>query len=68
MKATIEVKLKPFPAPNFVITEAAAKPRQEGMQEAPKYALEELDAETLKKLCDEFTDAVFKKAGKSQPQ
>jgi hypothetical protein len=67
MKATIEVKLKPFQVPNFVLTETAPKPRQEGIQEAPKYALEELDAETLEKLCDEFTDAVFKKAGKRRP-
>ncbi len=67
MKATIEVKLKPFQVPNFVLTEAEAKPRQEGMQEVPKYSLAELDAETLEKLCDEFVISVFKKAGKQQP-
>ena len=67
MKATIEVKLKPFQVPNLVLTEAEPKPRQEGMTEAPKYALSELDSETLEALCEQFTKAVFEKAGKRRP-
>ena len=67
MKVSIEVKIKPFKVPSFVLTEQDAKPRQEGMQEAPKFSLSDLDATTLAKLCDDFTDSVFKKAGKQQP-
>lgn len=67
MKAAIEVKLKPFRVPNFVLAEAEAKPRQAGMTESPKYALRELDAGTLETLCEEFTRSVFEKAGKRRP-
>jgi len=67
MKATIEVKLKPFSVPNFVLTEAEPKPREEGMTEPPKYALSELNPETLEALCEQFTNEVFRKAGKSRP-
>jgi hypothetical protein len=56
MKTTIEVKLKPFQVPDFVLTEAEAKPRQEGFfHDAPKYALNELSADVLEALCGEFT-------------
>ena len=67
MKATIEVKLKPFKVPNFVLTEAEVKPSQEGMTEVPKYALSELSVDTLEALCEEFVKSVFEKAGKSKP-
>lgn len=67
MKVKIEVKLKPFQVPNFVLAETEAKPKQEGMTEAPKYALSELDADTLEALCEEFTKSVFERSGKRRP-
>ena len=67
MLMTIEVKLKPFSVPNFVIVEVESNPRQEGFKESPKYSLSDLDANTLEKLCEEFTVEVFKKAGKQRP-
>jgi hypothetical protein len=67
MKAKIEVELQPFTVPNFVLTVQEALPKQDGIQEIPKYALSELDPYTLEKLCDEFRDAVFAKAGKQHP-
>lgn len=67
MKAKIEIELQPFSVPNFVLTVQQPRPKQDGIQETPKYPLSELDAETLGKLCDEFRDAVFEKAGKQQP-
>lgn len=67
MKAKIEITLKPFQVPNFVLTEQEAGLRQEGMIESPKYALSELSAETLDALCEQFTNEVFKKAGKQRP-
>jgi|KBSMisStandDraft_5_1062788.scaffolds.fasta_scaffold213064_5 hypothetical protein len=67
MKAKIEIELQPFTVPNFVLTVQEPRPKQDGIQETPKYPLSELDPETLDKLCDEFRDAVFAKAGKQQP-
>ena len=67
MQVTTVIKLLPFKVPNFVLTEAQPKPRPEGFQKAPKYALCELDAETLEQMCEEFTRSVFEKAGKTRP-
>lgn len=67
MEVNITVKLRPFNVPNFVLTEPEPKPRQEGFSESPKYALCDLDPSTLEKLCEEFTQAVFEKAGKQRP-
>ena len=67
MKAKIEVELQPFTIPNFVLTVKEPRPKQDCIQEIPKYALSELDTYTLDRLCDEFRDAVFAKAGKQQP-
>lgn len=63
MKATLQVELKPFQTPNFV--QAVMKPgkREDGMHEAPCYPLSDLDAITLDKLCSDFRDEVFRKAG-----
>lgn len=67
MKVTVEVKLKSFTVPNYVLVDEPPRPREEGFLEGRKYALSELDALTLEKLCDEFTQAVFNKAGKQRP-
>ena len=61
------IKLRPFTVPNYVIQEMPARPRQDGMIEAPKYRLSELDAFTLGALCDQFRADVFKKAELSDP-
>ncbi len=37
------------------------------MQELPCYPLSDLDSLTLDKLCNDFRDEVFRKAGKEQP-
>ncbi len=67
MKATLEVELQPFQTPNFV--RAVGKPglEQDGMKELPCYPLSDLDSYTLDRLCRDFRDEVFKKAGKEQP-
>jgi hypothetical protein len=64
----IKQKLRPFMTPNFVSVEMPPRPRQEGLVEAPKFALAELDAETLSELCDEFRADVFRKANKTDPR
>lgn len=60
--ATAPIKLRPFTVPNFVICEMPARPKQDGMVNPPKFALHELDDETLLSLCDEFKLAVMAKA------
>ena len=67
VKATLQVELQSFQTPNFV--RAVSKPglKQDGMQEIPAYPLSDLDADTLDRLCREFRDEVFRKAGKQQP-
>ncbi|MEM7209548.1 MAG: hypothetical protein AAF434_17145 [Pseudomonadota bacterium] len=68
MPIEVRVKLQPFRTPNFVLVEDDTRPRQEGFQESPKYALSDLDATTLSQLCDKFREDVFKKADKVDPK
>lgn len=68
MKAKLELELRPFTVPNFVLVDPPIK--QEGStvdSDATSYPLEAIDAETLDRMCDQFRDAVFKKAKKQQP-
>ncbi len=67
MKATLQIELQPFLVPNFV--RAVGKPgkREDGLQEPHAYPLSDLDPSTLDRLCSDFRDEVFRKAGKSQP-
>lgn len=60
MKAKIDVELKPFLVPNFVILKSVDR-------DSRSLALGDLDAVTLDKLCEEFTREVFKKANKQRP-
>lgn len=64
----IQLKLRPFQTPNYVSVEGESKPRQEGLQELPKFALNELSEESLSELCDQFRFDIFKKAGKVDPK
>lgn len=60
MKFKVEVKLKPFRVPNFVLFDKeSSDPTND-----TKFALADLDSDTLHKLCDQFREDVFKKAGK----
>lgn len=64
----MEIKLKPFMTPNYVIQEAPARSRQEGFVSAPSFPLSDVDAETLSRMCEEFRSEIFRKAGKTDPQ
>lgn len=66
--AEAKLKLQPFRVPNYVLADAPARPRHEGYVETPKFALGELDDETLAELCDDFRRAVFAKAGRRDPR
>lgn len=67
MKVNIEVSLKPFITPNYVLTDEPPNSREDGYVECRQFRLSELHADTLSKMCDDFRKEVFKKAGKQEP-
>jgi hypothetical protein len=67
MKVKLDVELKPFNVPSFVFIGTPPRSREEGVKFDSGIALRDVSAETLEKLCEEFTNAVFKKAGKHRP-
>jgi len=67
MKVNLEVNIKPFNVPNFVVIEKKAGTRQEGFKESPAIPLNELGEDVIWKLCDEFCNEVYKKAGVKTP-
>ena len=61
MKVNIEIELKPFNVPNFVvIVDNKEHSRTEG---AATLTLSEVGSENLHIMCNEFRASVFKKAG-----
>ena len=67
MSVNIELKLKPFSTPNFVLVEETPLSRQDGYREGRKFSLSEIGVVELSALCDKFRSEVFKKAGKVDP-
>lgn len=69
MKVTIELEIADFEVPDFVQVVRPPGKREDGLRFAatsgPK--LSDLSAYTLDALCDNFREAVFKKAGKEPP-
>lgn len=63
----MEIKLKPWQVPNFVVQETTPGKRHDGFKECPSYSLDQVSAETLAELCDEFRREIFNKAGKKDP-
>lgn len=63
MKTKVELNVKLWGSPNFVLIK---NPDKEAQDLSIPLAL--IDAHTLERLCDEYRDEVFKKAGKSRPQ
>ena len=75
MKANIKVNLKPFTVPNYVLSEVVnentladdLRKLQGSSDNGRKFHVSEIDAVTLERLCENFTNEIFKKAGKSRP-
>ena len=61
MDVNIKIKVKPFAVPNFVLVES------DGPEPPQTFALSQMSANALEKLCDQFKCEVFKKAKKSPP-
>jgi hypothetical protein len=64
----MNITLKPFTVPNFVIQVLPVRPRQEGIGEPRSYPLSDVDADELSDMCDVFRVEVFRKAGKADPR
>jgi len=64
MKATIELNIKSFAVQDIVLLDPPEGP-SEGT--TGRLQLQDLTPETLARLCDEFRDSVFEKAGKPDP-
>ena len=62
------VELQPFSTPNYVLAKPRVGLRQDGWQEAPKWPLSEIDADTLAEMCEAFRVEIFQKAGKADPR
>lgn len=60
----IEIKLKKFLVPNFVLLESKPQPRQDGFFIAPdkSFPLSDLNYDTLDELCTTFRREAFEKA------
>jgi len=65
----MKIELNPWIVPNFVIGKMPPGRRQDGFNPdaAPKWALAEVDADTLAAQCDQFRAEEFRKAGKPDP-
>lgn len=62
MKVTLEVEINSFTVPNFVTVA-----KKEGRAAEESIPLSALDSLTLDRLCSDFRNEVFRKAGKEQP-
>ncbi len=68
MKAKIEIELRDFTVPNFVVEVRPPGKKEDGIQfDSEGIPLSDLHPETLGQLCDTFRAAVFCKAGKVDP-
>lgn len=69
VKINMDVKIKPWNTPNYLIGEMPAGKRQEGFSpdNAPKWHVGEVDAKTLSDQCDVFRAEIFAKAGMEDP-
>lgn len=56
--------IKPFPVPESVYLDMPPGRKQDGIRELPKVLLADLSDEQLVELCEEFTAAIFKGAGR----
>ena len=65
----MNIEVQPWSVPNYVIGKMPARPAQGDFNPdaGPKWALAEVDAETLATMCEDFRKEVFRKAGKADP-
>jgi len=64
----INIEIKPFIVPNFVVAKTKTRLQQEGFVSSPSWPLSEVDPEILDELCEQFRLDVFRKAGVQDPR
>lgn len=64
----MQVEVLAWQTPNFVRLKPPVGQRQDGIKEAPAIPLNEIGADVLSRLCDDFRAEVFRKAGKVDPR
>ena len=62
----MKIELEPWQTPNYVIGKLLQR-QVDAAQEAPKWPLSDVDAQTLAGQCDRFRAEIFRKAGKEDP-
>ena len=67
MKVEMSVELVPWITPNFISIRSPERPRHEGFNELPKYALKDVDEQTLSTMCDNFRKEARRKTGAGNP-
>lgn len=65
---SINIPLRPFNVPNFVIMDTPSGSRNEGLKDPPSFPVSAVDEQTLSLMCDDFRAGVFAKAGKIDPR
>lgn len=69
MKIKVEVQIEPFPVPNFVTVQKGIATEGGLHNSQPNaYPLDQLDVETLERLCETFRAGLFSKASKKDPK
>lgn len=63
MKARVELDVRPFSIPNYVILKA-----EQGDATSASVKLSAMDEATLSSMCDQFRAEIFKAAGKTDPR
>lgn len=63
-----QIELAPFDIPTCVRQKGSLGLRQEGFQAAPVMHVQDVDPETLSRLCDAFRAGVFELAGQKDPR
>lgn len=66
--AETTIKLRQWPAPNFAVPDRAPGRRQDGWKELEPIPVNELSAETLAQMADDWRADLFRKAGKKDPR
>jgi hypothetical protein len=65
---TIQLKLKPWMAPNFAVPERPPGRREDGVHFDTGIPISSLPVDVLSQMCDDWRAEVFRKAGKKDPR
>jgi len=68
VRPTISIEIIPFSVPNDIYLKPPVVNREDGLKQAMKVPLSEIDTASLSSLCDEFRRSIFEKAGKTDPK